>query len=214
MTIALLTANINSIDQVYPLVKQTVDYEYHCYTENTLPFPLPELSPRMKGKYFKTQAHKFIKADVFIWIDGSIDVHNPHFIEDIVAALEGRDVVITKHPQRDNVYKELSYIIEKMKEGDRYLLKRYIKQPLWQEYDFYKAEGLPFEYPLYQCSFFAYRPTEHMQAMFNDWWDYILRYSNFDQSQFSYVAWKHGAKIGLVDGEKYFIREKHNNYNE
>lgn len=212
MTTALLTCNINSIDEVYVPVKQTVPYTLHYFTENNMPFPLPNMDARMKGKYLKTQFHKFIEADYYIWIDGSIEVRDENFIADCIALLKDNDLVMTKHPQRKNVFDELEYIIEQMRSGDRYLLKRYVKQPLFTEYDFYKSEEMPSDHPLYQCSFFACKAD--MAPLMNYWWDLIQQYSNFDQSQFAFASWKLGVKIAVVEGNDYFIRWKHPKYKE
>ncbi len=208
---ALISANIGSIDPVYPPVKQTVPYDLFYYTENNLPFPLPSMDNRMKGKYIKTQFMKFIEADYYIWVDGSIEIDNPSFIEDCVALLQDNDMVMVKHPQRENVYEELEYIIDCIRAGDRYLMRRYVKQPLFQEYQFYKSQELPKDWPLFQCSFFACK--RDIEPVMNDWWDYINRYSNFDQSQFNYVSWKHQVKIAAVEADKYFLRHKHLGYN-
>src|SRR6478609_8274236 len=197
--VAIVTANIGGIDEIFPPIKQFHEYELCYFTENTLPFPLPHLNNRMKGKYFKTQAHRFLDHDVFIWIDSSIEVISPNFIEICLANLEEHDVVITRHEQRKNVYEELEYIIGKMKAGDKYLLKRYAKEPFYKEYDHYKQSGLPKTIPLFNCFFFARHNNAQMNAMFDEWWNEILCYSNFDQTAFSYVSWKHNAKVNVIE---------------
>lgn len=213
MKIAVISANIGAVDEVMPLIKQTAEYKLYYYTENTLPFPLPNLDNRMKGKYIKTQSHKFIDADIDIWIDASLDVINQNFIENCVEGLFEKDIVIERHKQRKNVYQELEYIINKMKEGDRYLLKRYARQPLYLEYDFYKKNELPLSFPLYNCFFFARWNNEKVNQIMDDWWDLILRYSNFDQTQFSFAAWNNEARINEIETKDLFIRTKHPGYN-
>lgn len=214
MRIAILTANIgNTGDEIYPLVQQTEDYELFYYTESTLPFPLPNLDNRMKGKYFKTQAHKFLNHDIFIWIDGSIEVISKEFVKICCRTLKNADVVSSLHEQRKSPYDELEYIIDQMKYGNRYLLKRYARQPLYKEYDFYREQGLPKTYPLYNCFFFARWNMPEVNTAFDTWWDTITRFSNFDQTQFSYAAWEHGLKVLPLQTQDLFIRNKHNGYN-
>lgn len=214
MKVAILTANIgNSGDAIYPPVTQSHEFELFYYTENTLPFPLPNLDNRIKGKYFKTQAHRFLNHDVFIWIDGSIDVISNDFVEECCNLLKNADVVSSLHEQRKSPYDELVYIIDQMKQGNRYLLKRYARQPLYKEYEFYKEQGLPKDYPLFNCFFFARKNTTAINTAFDTWWDTIIRYSNFDQTQFSYAAWRHGLKVLTVQTKDLFIRHKHDGYN-
>lgn len=214
MKVAIVSCNIGAIDEIRPPCKQSVPFDYYYYTENTLPFPLPNLDARMKGKYLKTQMHRYLpEYDIFIWIDGSIEVIEGTFVEQCVEALSVHDIVIEPHAKRDNVYAELEYIIDKMKAGDRYLLKRYARQPLYLEYEFYRKCGLLKTYPLYQCSFFATWNKSPTVYIFNTWWDTIMRYSNFDQTQLSYALWKQGASVKEIETKYLFIRHKHLGYN-
>lgn len=207
MKVAIITCNIGGIDKIYPPVKQTADFELFYYTENNLPFPFPALNNRLKGKYLKTQAHRFLKHDIFIWIDGSVEITSEDFVETIIDELLYSEVIIQPHTERKNVYEEFNYIQKRMQQGNPYLLKRYAGQPFDQEREFYLKQGLPKEFPLYQCSFFARANNKRMNTVFNEWWDMILRYSNFDQSQFSYVAWKNNLQIAGIDN--LFVRHKH-----
>ena len=213
MKIALVSANISGIDEVYCPPKQTQEFELFYYSENTLPFPLPNLDARMKGKYLKTQSHKFLDHDILIWIDSSIEIINKDFIQICIDGLEDTDIVISQHKQRKNVYEELEYVIDQMKAGDKYLLKRYYRQPLYQEYEFYRKEGLPKDIPVYNCFFFARWNNPVVNMMFDNWFDLILRYSNFDQTEFSYAVWKEDLLIHSIDTKELFIRNKHINYN-
>lgn len=209
MKIALVTANIGGLDEIHSIAKQTQQYELFYFTENTLPFPLPNLDNRLKGKYFKTQVHRFLDHEIFIWIDGSIEVIDGHFITWVLENLRDTDMVITAHSERNNVYDEINYITTMMKTGSSYLLKRYAKQPFKEEYQFYLKEGLPENYPLYNCFFIARRNNVLINSAFNDWWDITLRYTNFDQCAMSYIAWKHQLNIKCVNADDYIVRHKH-----
>jgi len=206
MKIAILSANIGSFDTPHPVCKQSEEYELFYYTENTLPFPLPNLDNRMKGKYFKTQAHRFLNHDVFIWIDGSIEVIDGHFVRACLNGLENADVVITEHEERSNPYEELEYIRDSMDKP--YLFERYHKQPFVSEMAFYGSEGMP-NVPLFNCYFFARKNNVKVNAAFDTWWDTTIRFTNLDQAAFSYAAWKHGLTIKAIENKDLFIRHKH-----
>lgn len=215
MKVAIVSCNIGAIDEIRPPCKQSVPFDLYYYTESTLPFPLPNLDARMKGKYLKTQMNKFVEPyDFLIWIDGSIEIIAEDFVDCCIKCLgKYGQILIEPHSQRSNVYDELEYIINKMKAGDRYLLKRYARQPLYQEYEFYRSKGLPKDYPLYQCSFFAIRNDREGDELLNDWWDAIIRYSNFDQTQLSYALWRNSTRVEKIDTKDLFIRHKHLGYN-
>jgi hypothetical protein len=209
MKIAILTANIGGIDNIYPVCKQTEKFEYFYYTENTLPFPLPNIDNRMKGKYFKTQAHKFLDHDIFIWVDGSIEVVDGTFVKYCIEQLDDVDIIITRHEERKNIYEELNYIFDKMITGNPYLVSRYAGQPFKKEIEFYDQQKVPLSTPLFNCYFFARWNTKACNEIFDTWWETILHYTSIDQTQFSYACHKHKAKVRTVVNDNLFIRHKH-----
>lgn len=207
MKIALITANIGGIDEIHAPVKQKEDYEFIYITENTLPFPLPNFNNRMKGKYFKTQPHTFLDHDIFIWLDSSVEIIDGTFITWVKEKLKDHEFVCSLHPERDNVYDEIGYITTMMSSGNKYLLERYAGQPFEQEKLFYVGNGM--FGPLYNGWFYATRNNHRMNKVLNEWWELIVRYTNFDQTQLSYVLWKHNVKVNVVDTSDYLVRHKH-----
>lgn len=207
MKIALITANIGGIDEIHAPVKQKEDYEFIYITENTLPFPLPNFNNRMKGKYFKTQPHTFLDHDVFIWLDSSVEIIDGTFITWVLEKLKSHEFVCSLHPERDNVYDEIAYITTMMSGGNKYLLERYVGQPFELEKRFYMSKAM--NGPLYNGWFYATRNNHRMSKVLNEWWELILRYTNFDQTQLSYVLWKHNVKVNVVDTSNYLVRHKH-----
>lgn len=195
MKVALLTANVGGIDNVPPVPEQSVPYDYFCYTEKNLPFPLHNLDSRLKGKYCKINTHRFLKHDIFIWIDGRIEITSPDFVKTMVEWLQNKDVVISRHQYRHNVYEEIHWIQEMMRNGNKYLLERYAHEPFNEELKFYSGQGMPVDYPLFACGVFARWNNPKVNWVFRDWWLMCLEYSNFDQSQFSYIAWGNQLNI-------------------
>lgn len=209
MKVVICSANIGGIDEIHPPVKQLEPYELHYFTDQYLPFPLPNLNNRLKGKYFKTQAHRFINADIFIWIDGSVEIIDGHFVKWIQMQLSDAEIIAELHHERNNVYDELLCIINGIKSGKGYLMTRYANEPLKQEMDFYREQSMPSSFPLYKCSFFAWKVNDRTKEFFNQWWDMILKFSNFDQTAFSYVSWKLKVPVKPIDPSEYLIRHKH-----
>jgi hypothetical protein len=193
---ALLTCNIGGIDQVVEPVAQTLPHDYYCFTEHNLPYPLPNLGDRLKGKYLKINAHRFLpKHDSYVWIDGRIVVDSPDLMKFITEPLQDYDIVIPTHEYRSNVYDEISFVLEHMAQGNKYLLARYAHEPFMDEWNFYKSEGLPKTFPLYACGCFARRADDKVNRVFRDWWLRSIEFTSFDQCMFSYIAWKFNLKV-------------------
>jgi hypothetical protein len=198
MRIALLTANIGGIDKVIEPTKQNIPFDYFCYTENNLPFPLPNLSNRMKGKYLKMLTHRFLpNYDLYIWIDGHIEITDPKFINNILVSIQNKECVLSKHLTRDNVYEEIDYIQSKIKEGNKYLCSRYENEPWEEEKQFYRENNLPQNYPLYNGYIFTRLNNPRVNDIFEDWWLRSQEYTMFDQCMLSFVAFKHSLSIDI-----------------
>lgn len=174
MRIAIIQPNYGDIDNVLPIPEQTVSFEYYT----TCPFPLQELSNRMKAKYMKLQHHKFIAADYFIYLDGRVEITSSNFVADIISHLSHSDIVMTKHPQRDTVRQEYQFIQELMQKGNNYLHDRY-------SLDAILAEDVPGDLPLYACGVFAHKSA---YALLDEWWARCIRYSCYDQCWFSLLS--------------------------
>jgi len=205
----LVTANIGGFDEP---CDHKVNIGIHMYTENNLPHPLPNLNNRLKGKYIKILTHRFLYADSYLWVDGSVQINNPDFAKFMADKLKGYDVAIPLHPERDNVYAELNYMREKIAIGKEYLVARYGKEPLKAEDYYYRKSKMPESYPLFACRVFARVNSPEVNSVFNEWWMGCLEYSNFDQTMFSFIAWKYKLRINTfpyTDLDEFLVVSKH-----
>jgi hypothetical protein len=205
----LVTANIGDFDE--PVI-HNAGIDTHYYTERNLPHPLPNLNNRMKGKYVKILTHRFLWAPSYLWVDGSIQVNEPGFVKFMADKLKGYDVVMPLHPERTNVYDELTYMREKIAVGKEYLVARYGKEPLKAEDYYYRKSKMPEDYPLFACRVFARVNTAGVNMVFNEWWMGCLEYSNFDQTMFSFVAWKYKLRVNAFpysELEEFLTVSKH-----
>lgn len=208
MKIALISANIGGFDRVHVHKKQNVEYEYLYFDK----CELDHLSNRMQAKYGKMQAHKFVDADVFIWIDGSFQIIEDDFIEFLMIQLVYNEIAMPLHPKRPNAYEEMNFLISCLDENEKYVSDRYKGIKFEQELDFYMANYFPVNYPLYACGVFARLNNEKVNKFFDAWWQRCLEFSEFDQGLFSFEAWRHGIKINSFPFdtlERYTKRHKH-----
>lgn len=214
MKIAVVTAIFGDMEQPKPFVEQSVPCDRIVITEANSPFPLPNLPPRLQAKYFKLQGHWLFKDyDAYVWIDGNIEATSPVFVDMMTFQLDG--IRIQKHHERQTIGEEIKHILES---DNPYVTTRYSKQPLKEEYEYYLREGMPEDAPLYSCNIFAWENTPENRMFFNAWWDIVLAWSWFDQSAFSYLAWKHGG-INTVDfgpmfDNPYFTLHPHEKWNQ
>jgi len=226
MKIAVITAIFGDMEQPKPFCPQSVPCDRIVVTEQNSPFPLPNLPPRLQAKYFKLQPHRvWPQYDVFVWIDGNIEVKDPDFVKVMTENLSG--IRIQRHHERQTIGEEIAHILAS---DNPYVTTRYGNQPLKQEYEYYLSEGMPEGSPLYSCNIFAFENDdkkigiEPVQCLFfNRWWDLVLRWSWFDQSAFSYLAWVHrnehpttinSVNLGQMFDNPYFILHPHDKWQQ
>lgn len=196
LKIAVITANIGGIDNVPEFPKQDIECDYRCFTEKNLPFPLPNLDNRTKSRYLKMNMHRYLPDyDVYIWIDGRVQITSESFVSSMLDKLKGFDMVCTSHPLRNSVYDELKFILHEMNRGDHYLISRYGHQSMRKELGFYESKQMPHDYPLFASGIFAMQNNECMNSFCSEWWMKSVEYSNLDQAMLSYMCWK--CKLGI-----------------
>jgi hypothetical protein len=180
-----------------------------------LPYPLPNLSNRLKSKYIKIQTHRFLpEYDAYIWLDGSIEVVANSFVSNMLEKIDTYDVAIYQHQERKSAYEEIEYIIENMRKGNKYLLSRYGDQQIQKELCIFEASGLSRAYPLFSCYAFIRLNNEKVNNAFDEWWRKCIEFSDFDQAMFSYIANKCDLNINILQYDtirtyKLFKRNQH-----
>lgn len=202
-TIALLSCNIGGVDNIRLLPSQNIVSNLHYYTERNLPFPLPNLNNRLKGKYIKIQSHRFLNYDYMAWVDGSIEVISQSYLQKQYELLGNADVLVCVHPSRPSVGTELKFILDQIalngsSPHSNYLINRYANEPIQEELDYLISKGAQ-DLPLYAGGIFTRRNSEKVNKAFDEWFLLCLEFANFDQCMFSYIIHKHGLKVATQD---------------
>lgn len=192
MNIAVVTAVIGGIDQPKVTPVQTVESNWHFFTD---PPPTVEGNDRMKALWYKTHILNNHNYQVAIWLDGKVQVTSDDFIQQILDALGGHDIAVLKHHERHCIYQEIDHIEHCMKKGNQYLLTRYANKPIRRQVEAYRYFGYPKNNGLNDCCIIAARITPRMQGVFDSWWHDVYRLDGFDQVALQYYCWAAGVKI-------------------
>lgn len=218
MKIAVITAIFGDIEQPKSFCPQSVPCDRIVVTEQNSPFPLPNLPPRLQAKYFKLQPHRvWPEYDTFVWIDGNIEVKHPDFVKVMTENLHG--IRIQRHHERQTIGEEIAHILAS---ENPYVTTRYGNQPLKEEYEYYFSEGMPESAALYSCNIFSWRrgttEPDVLEAFLDRWFDLVLRWSWFDQSQFSFLAECFGrvdiVALGQMFNNPYFTLHPHDKWQQ
>jgi hypothetical protein len=171
------TANVGDIDNVIHLVDIEVNTK-----------PIEGYSNRLSARYYKTH-----HTEDVIWLDSSYQIYNKDFHNYVEDLLGDNDLMIMNHAQRKTLKEEYDYILNNL--NDPYLKVRYGNEPWLEEMEAFKNS---LDAKLAHSAFFAARTTTNQ--LMKDWWQLILDYTVFDQSQISYLIHNNkDLKIKFID---------------
>lgn len=123
--------------------------------------------PMMRHKYWKCYPELALlmtghtDADVVIWLDASMTITEPNFVDLCLEVLGDDDWAVMKHPWRTCVYDEANF------SG---LLSRYDKVSLDRQSDFYRTIGHPPNWGLFATGFSVRRMTDVVKEIGDQWW--------------------------------------------
>jgi hypothetical protein len=210
MRIAVITACFGDMDSLKSFPDQTnvAQYDRIFISEKNSAYPLAELSPRMKGRFFKTQSHKlFLGYDLHVWLDANVQIVSSTFLAELVTAvsLAEADVALRKHPERDSVFTEANFIADKIRNGSAYLKARYEIDPILMQVQHFAKAGHPTRGAgLYWLGIFARRINRHTNTLFDALWNQCLCWSNYDQNAFAFLADEFETKIAPMEWGSYY----------
>lgn len=164
----------------------------------------------MNAKIHKVLIHKFVDADVSLWMDGNMALQAD--LNKLVDEWLGDyDLAVFPHPRRNCVYQEIEACIGFEKADTEELNIQ------WDKYD---KEGYPKNNGLGQCNILLRRHNERT-AKFNErWWAEICSQSPRDQVSFPYVASKCDLKMkylrgkGFVEHHPYFHYDRTHHHSD
>lgn len=182
------------------------EFDLISVTEKTSPVALSKLKPRMKAKFFKIQPHRIFHGyDALIWIDGNVQIKSDSFVAELLAALDGNQVAIARHPCRNCVYEEAAFIADSIKKGSKYLKTRYDPKVTLKNTEVYRANGHPADWGLFWCGLFARRVDDATDRFFDEWWAHCLTWPKaIDQIPFAVLARRMELKMGIMDWGNFY----------
>lgn len=149
--------------------------------------------PVMEAKLPKVLGHLYFPAaDVTIWHDANVWLN----VEPVVAAdalIGDADIALMQHPYRETVWQEFGALGEQK----RFRIP-WLQEQLRAQEAAYRAEGLPDDAPLYECTVLIRRNTEAVARLMDAWWSQICRWQWRDQVSLPYVLWKYGAGVKVA----------------
>ena len=206
MRAIVYTAIFGGYDGLKQPVLQDEACDFICFTDSAMPSRVGawrvihvrrdrQVHPRMQAKYFKLLSHRIFpggrlaaryapfsvrrRADLSIWIDGSLQIKSPSFVSDMRRNLDDGDWAMFAHPWRDCIYEEASASLT---------LPKYQTVPILPQVDAYKSV-VPPHGALYAGGVIVRREpvTECLKRVDELWWQENVKWTFQDQLSLPYV---------------------------
>jgi hypothetical protein len=171
---------------------------YVCFTDASVRSDVWEIvlqppghpDPRQQARRHKVLAHRFFETQYSLWVDGSIRI-NVDIRALIDRYLDGADLALFAHPDRDCLYDEAEVCLELgLDRPDR----------IRSQIERYRRAGLPQHIGLAATIVLLRRHTATMVQLNEAWWREIEAGSVRDQLSFNYCAWRLGFAYRTFPG--------------
>jgi hypothetical protein len=205
--VCIYTAIFGGYDDLKEQPEQTIDCDFVCFSDRSLPEThgwrvvrqqgIRNLHPRLQAKYYKLMHHRlfiphFHQFPFFgnklhdytasIWIDASVKLRSPYFAEEMVASLGRYGMAMFIHPDRSCIYDEATLCCD---------FPKYCGLPLLEQVEHYRRKGYPEKNGLMAAGIIVRETGKRELSRVNqEWWKENLRWSYQDQLSLPYVLWK------------------------
>lgn len=216
--IRLITASFGTdrkeLEVKAPLVYKDYIIDQVFYNNSNTPSRVNSLHPRTKGKIPKMMEwYEYPEYDYYIWIDSKFTILDG-FLENMLEfENDDAELFFFNHPERSSVKDELDFMLEMMKNGSPYLLRRYEGENMIGQVNKYLSDQSFIDNKLFYCGLFMYKKQLVKNKDFNfmiEWFLHCALYSIQDQLSFPYLLHKHQVKYKLYP--KPLLRSEFINY--
>jgi hypothetical protein len=199
MSIMVVTANLGNIDNFVPYTKQSVDHDFHMFTDSNFPIRHNSMTPRLQARIPKMFSWQILPGyDYYLWIDASYSLQNPDSVKWFVEQCEGVDMAVLRHPMRNSIHEEADYIRNRLGRGCEYITPRYSGEFMDEQLKVIDDDDRYVDNRLFASGFIIYRDSQRVRDMMTQWWYHTSRYTNCEQLSFPYVIYKSGCRVNDV----------------
>lgn len=155
--------------------------------------------PRRTSRLPKILAHRYLPPhDISIYIDSSLRIKAADIPAMVDACMEGSEIALYPHYQRDCVYDEIEFV---MRSSDRFVANKGLCKAALLKYE---SIGYPRNNGLFENAFIFRRNTERVRRLNEAWWREYQEGTERDQFVFMYALWEVGlAPHKIQVGEQF-----------
>ncbi len=183
------------VEQIMPVEYVLVtDREYEAGPWKVVVEPRPQLHPRLAAKVAKCRPDLYADADIYIWLDASVDINSPTCVTNLIAQLRDAPLAQFRHHSNHTLR------IEMRVAGG---MPKYQGLPIRRQGDHYISEGFDGNSVLWETGCIVYR-RDTPSILGPAWLAEQVRWTYEDQISEAPVLRRLGLQpIDLVGGNVY-----------
>ncbi len=209
MRIAVISANMGNFDKPVEYVKQSMEYDFHRFTdENFLPRHC-SMTSRLQARIPKMFGWEMVPGyDYYLWVDASFSLQHPDSVKWFLEQCDGMDIAVLKHPMRSTIQEEADYLKKRLveeKKGlkDPYVTNRYENELVDEQLAAIKGDEEYVDNCLYASTALIYHNNKRVENMMRHWWFHTSRYHSVDQLSLPYVIRKSGCSVRIIPTQRH-----------
>lgn len=177
----VISASLGGFDSQRSHEKQSVDCDFHHFTDENHPPRSKSMTPRLQARTPKMFSWQLVPGyQHYLWVDSSCRLASKDSVKWFLEQLGNTDIAVFKHPHRNTVQEEADYLKHRLAINCPYITPRYENEDI----DGQLAEIDP-QSPLYASTAFIYRDSPDVRAALKEWWYFTSRFHSIDQLGFS-----------------------------
>lgn len=205
MKICIVTANLGGFDkQVDPvnpqaLPKDVEELRFHRFTDEDFPPRFNSMTPRLQARIPKMFAWQMLPGyDYYLWFDASCTLPKSDSVLWFLKQIEGADIAVFKHPNRETVQQEADYLKERLElertgQKQPYVLPRYENERIDDQLAVVDPQAM-----LYASTAFIYKDTQAARDLLTIWWLHTSLYHSIDQLSLPTAIQHSGATVNVI----------------
>jgi len=200
MKVLVVSANLGEFDNPVPQIKQSLDCDFHLFTDLNFPPRFNAMTPRLQARIPKMTSWQMLPDyDYYIWIDSSCRLSDKDSVIWFLEQLGEADAAFFRHNKRQTVQEEANYLRERLElessgKKRKYILPRYEGERLDDQMAVVEPDG-----KLYATTAFIYKNTTPARDMLTIWWLNTSLFHSIDQLSLSKAIESSGATVNTID---------------
>jgi hypothetical protein len=197
--VAVISANLGNFEKPVEHTQQSVDCDYHHFTDANFSPRLGAMTPRLQARIVKMFGWQMVPGyDFYIWVDSSCRLSHPDSVRWFLEQCKDVHMAFFKHPHRNTIQEEADYLKNRLGKDCVYIKPRYENELIDEQLAEIKSNKAFADTSLFASTAFIYRNSPRTHTTLKEWWYHTSRYHSIDQLSLPYVLFTQSGLTRII----------------